>query len=288
MEPVSKRLKGAHGLELHVLEWSTEGVPMLLLHGFGNEAPLWDDFAPLVAPSYRVIAVDQRGHGDSDHDPERRYDTEDLADDVEALTEALGIDRLVVIGFSMGGRVATTFAGRHPDRMAGLVLVDIGPEVDPRGSTRIQSEVSEDRTPRFESIEQYAQLLSLNYPAGQREALLRMARYGLREGEDGRFELKIDPVLRGVGVDEPPADVLAALEAKRTKSMWEALGRLPCPTLVVRGAAADILSPEIAEKMVDEVLKNGHLEVVAQAAHSVATDNPEGFAKAVCDFVLAD
>ena len=53
---------------------------MLLLHGFGNEAHLWDDFAPLVAPSYRVIAVDQRGHGDSDHDPERRYDTEDMAD----------------------------------------------------------------------------------------------------------------------------------------------------------------------------------------------------------------
>ena len=87
-------------------------------------------------------------------------------------------------------------------------------------------------------------------------------------------------------MDEPPADVLAALEAKRTKSLWEALGRLPCPTLVVRGAASDILSPEIAEKMVDEVLKNGHLEVVAQAAHSVATDNPEAFQQAVCNFVL--
>ena len=73
---------------------------MLLLHGFGNEAHLWDDFAPLVAPSYRVIAVDQRGHGDSDHDPERRYDTEDMADDVEALPEAL--ERLVAGGVKAG------------------------------------------------------------------------------------------------------------------------------------------------------------------------------------------
>ena len=57
-----------------------------------------------------------------------------------------------------------------------------------------------------------------------------MARHGLREREDGLFELKIDPALRGVGVDEPNADALAAHEAERTKSMWEALGRISCPT----------------------------------------------------------
>ena len=82
MDPRSRRVSAAHGLELHLLEWSTEGVPMLLLHGFGNEAHLWDDFAPLVAPHYRVLALDQRGHGDSDHDPERRYDMHSMVDDV--------------------------------------------------------------------------------------------------------------------------------------------------------------------------------------------------------------
>ena len=74
MEPISHRIKGAHGLELHLLEWSTEGVPLVLLHGLGNEAHLWDDFVPSVAPHYRVLALDQRGHGDSDWDPEARYD----------------------------------------------------------------------------------------------------------------------------------------------------------------------------------------------------------------------
>ena len=72
MEPVSRYVKGADDLELHLLEWSTEGVPLLLLHGFGNEAHLWDDLAPLIAPHYRVIAVDLRGHGDSGWDPQRR------------------------------------------------------------------------------------------------------------------------------------------------------------------------------------------------------------------------
>ena len=288
MQPRSLRVKGAHGLELHVLEWSTEGIPLLLLHGFGNEAHLWDDLAPLISPHYRVLAIDQRGHGDSDWDSERRYDVDYMVQDLEALTETLSIERLVLIGFSMGGRVATCFAGRYPERLAGLVIVDIGPEVDPRGTSRIRSEVEENRTPTFESIEEYASALSLNYPAGKRDVLLRMARYGLKQRKDGRFELKIDPALRGEdGPLESDAET-AAREAATEKEMWDALERVPCPTLVIRGAASDILSPETADKMVDEVLSNGTLVVVPQSAHSVATDNPEEFNRAVCDFVLAD
>src|SRR5690606_16642447 len=85
MEPISHRVEGADGLSLHVLEWSREGVPMILLHGHGNEAHLWDDFVPAVAPYYRVLAVDQRGHGDSDWDPQGRYDADALADDLERI-----------------------------------------------------------------------------------------------------------------------------------------------------------------------------------------------------------
>jgi pimeloyl-ACP methyl ester carboxylesterase len=121
MEAKSHRIRGSHGLELHVLEWSQEGVPLVLLHGLGNEAHLWDDFVPAVAPHYRVLALDQRGHGDSDWDPEARYDAESMTDDLESVLRAFDIDRLVLVGFSMGGRVAMTFAGRHPERLAGLV-----------------------------------------------------------------------------------------------------------------------------------------------------------------------
>jgi len=286
MEPRSLYVKGAHDLELHVLEWSSEGVPLILLHGYGNEAHLWDDLAPLIAPHYRVIAVDLRGHGDSGWDRERRYEVETLVDDLEALTEALSIDRFVLVGFSLGGRASTLFAGRHPERLAGLVLVDIGPEVDARGSTRIRSEVTENRAPTFKSIEEYASALSLNYPAGSRDVLLRMARYGLKQREDGLYELKIDPALRGEHGPLESSEQMAAREATTEKAMWEALKGVPCPTLVIRGAASDILSPETADKMVDEVLANGRLVVVPQAAHSVVTDNPEGFNRAICDFVL--
>ena len=152
---------GADGLTLHALEWSREGVPLVLLHGFGNEAHIWDDFAPMLAPHYRTLALDHRGHGDSDWDPKARYELEAMVRDLEAVTEALEIERLVLIGHSLGGRVATVFAGHHPERMAGLVLVDIGPDLDARGVTRIRMDIGTNRQPTFASVAEYASALSL-------------------------------------------------------------------------------------------------------------------------------
>ena len=148
MEPRSRSVPGADGLSIHLLEWSQEGVPILLLHGFGNEAHIWDDFAPVVAPYYRTIAVDLRGHGDSAHDPKCRYDYQSHVRDLEAITAGLGIDRLVLVGHSLGGRISTLFAASHTERLAGLVLVDAGPDLDARGVSRISSDVerSIDRT----------------------------------------------------------------------------------------------------------------------------------------------
>jgi pimeloyl-ACP methyl ester carboxylesterase len=238
---------------------------------------------PAVAAHYRVLALDQRGHGDSDWDPEARYDAESMTDDLEALLDALEIDRFVLVGFSMGGRVAMTFAGRHPERLAGLVIADIGPEVDARGVLRISSEMAERRAPIFANVQEYAAMLSLNYPAGQPDAIKRMAEYGLRKREDGLFELKMDPKLRG---ERATDEASKAKEEAFIQQQWDALAKVPCATLVVRGAASDILSPDVADKMVDEVLQNGRLAIVPQAAHSIMTDNPEGFEEAVCSFVL--
>jgi len=288
MEPTSRRVPGADDNEIHVLEWSTDGVPLVLVHGFGNDAHIWDEFAPLVAPHYRVVAVDLRGHGDSDHDPERRYQWNDHVRDLEAVTEALGIDRLVLVGHSLGGRTSLLFAGRNTERMAGLVVVDTGPEHDPRGQIRIRQEV-EGRTVTGDgslaSIEEYEAVLAHNYPAAQPAAIKRMARSELKQREDGRYVRKADPAFMS-GVASVSADEQEAYEEETRKKLWHACEVVPCPTLVVRGAASDILSAEIADKMVDDVLKNGTLAVIAQAAHSVMTDNPEGFNQAVSEFVL--
>jgi pimeloyl-ACP methyl ester carboxylesterase len=285
MQPRSIRVPTEGGLSIHVLEWSDAGTPLVLVHGFGNEAHIWDDFAPLVAPHYRTVAVDLRGHGDSAHDPERRYDYDFHVADLEAVCAALGIERLVLVGHSFGGRTALLFAAKHPERMAGLAIVDIGPEHDPRGTTRIRMEVMQRGDGSFASVAEYERVLAHNFPAGSPDALRRMARHELRQRDDGRFVRKADPAFMA-GRDGASEAEGEARERDTAKRLWDALASLRCPTLVVRGAASDILSPEIADRMVDDVLAKGQLAVVPQAAHSVMTDNPAGFGEAVAGFVL--
>ena len=285
MKPTSKRLAGADGLTLHALEWSETGVPLVLLHGFGNEAHFWDDLAPALAPYYRTIAIDLRGHGDSDRDPEARYDHVSMARDLEALTETLGISRLAVIGHSLGGRVALRFAGRNPDRLAGLVLVDSGPDLDARGTTRIRLDTSQ-QEPTFGSVEEYERLLSRIYPAARPESLGRLAHTGVRKTSDGRYERKLDPALfhRQAKTSEEERRAWAETESK---ALWQALARIECPTLVVRGAASDVLSADVADRMV-ETTRRGTFAEIPRAGHSVMLDNPTAFREAVCAFVLGE
>lgn len=292
MEPRSRTLPGEGELPIHLLEWSAAGVPFVLLHGFGNEAHIYDDFAPQVAPYYRTLAVDLRGHGDSGHDPERRYDYEFHVRDLERVTAALGVERFVLLGHSLGGRIATLFAGTHPERMAGLILVDSGPELDARGVLRIQLDMEKAVAPggaaaAVASVSEYERMLSVAYPAARPEAIARMARHGLRRRADGSLERKTDPAFHEGARRMSPAEA-AERERSTTRTLWEALARVPCPALVVRGAASDILGPDVADRMADEVLRQGRLAVVPRAGHSVMTDNPDGFAEAVCAFVLGE
>jgi pimeloyl-ACP methyl ester carboxylesterase len=289
MEPTSLRLPGADGLSIHALEWSREGTPLVLVHGFGNEAHVWDEAAPAVAPWYRTVALDLRGHGDSDRDPECRYDYDAHVADLEAVTAALGIDRLVLVGHSLGGRIAMRFAGRHPERLAGLVIVDSAPELDARGTVRISVDLqrSGGGSASFASVAEYREFVARNYPAASREALERLVRHGLRQRADGRFEPKLDPgwfQLR----NEASEEAMREREERLTRELWDALAAVPCPTLVVRGAASDVLSPEVADRMVEEVLPHGQIAIVPRAGHSVMIDNPEGFRDAITGFVLGD
>jgi pimeloyl-ACP methyl ester carboxylesterase len=285
MQPTSRTVPGADGLSLRLLEWSQEGVPLLMLHGFGNEAHVWDDLAPVLAPHYRVLALDQRGHGDSDGDPEGRYDHESMAKDVESVCAALGISRLVLCGHSMGGRVSMRFAGRNPEMLAGLVIVDAGPELDQRGVSRITTEAVR-QEPVFDSVDQYAALLARNYPAAKPRAIARMARNELRERPEGRFELKLQLDMARLRASRTPEEAERQSQ-EETRILWEILEKLACPALVVRGAASDVLSPETADRMA-EVIPNGELAVVARAAHSVMVDNPEGFEAVIARFALGE
>jgi pimeloyl-ACP methyl ester carboxylesterase len=288
MEPKPRRVGGSNGLDLHLLEWSQQGVPLVLIHGFGNDAHIWDDFAPVAAAHYRVLALDLRGHGDSAWPLHGEYEYAHHVADLEAVTQSLGIERMVLVGHSLGGRVAMLYAGAHPEQMAGLVIVDSAPELDTRGTTRIQMDVGQHKDPSFGSVAEYESMLLHAYPEAQPHAIKRMALHGVKRRDDGRYILKMDPVLRGaVGQIATPLE-RAEYEDRTRGELWDALGKVRCPTLVVRGAASDIMSADVADKMVDDVLAQGRLAVVGRAGHSVMTDNPDGFRDALSGFILGE
>lgn len=284
MQPAVRRVPGYEGVDINVLEWSTGGTPLVFVHGFSNDAHVWDDIAPVLAPHYRVLCLDLRGHGESGHSPDAAYDPDSMANDLVCVFDALGIERLVLVGHSLGGRVSMRFAGSHPERLAGLVIVDTGPEHDTRGSTRISLDIRQG-SHSFESVQEYERVLTRQYPVTPPVTLARLAREWLRQRDDGRYELKLDPDLmkgRASGTSEERRK----RAEEDAKLLWQALEKLPCPTLVVRGAASDILDPDVADRMVDEALPNGKLAVIPRAGHSVMLDNPQEFERALCDFVL--
>jgi pimeloyl-ACP methyl ester carboxylesterase len=110
---------------MHVRDWGGAGTPLVLLHGLASGARIWDFIAPILANHFRVVAVDQRGHGLTDK-PRDAYGFPEVTGDVLALVDELGFDRSVVIGHSWGASVATQFASDHPERTRGLVMVDGG------------------------------------------------------------------------------------------------------------------------------------------------------------------
>lgn len=287
-QPTSRRIPAADGLSLRLLEWSDEGVPLLFVHGFGNEAHIWDDFVPALAPHYAVHALDWRGHGESDWHPEGAYAWDDHLRDLEAVVDHLGFERFVLCGHSLGGRVSMLYAGAHPERLAGLVIVDTGPEHDPRGQIRIRMDAEAHPDPSFASVTEFETLLSHQYVAATPAAIRRMAEHGVRKRDDGRYVLKMDTKLRDFGRTQLSEDELRRLDVELTERLWKACETVPCPTLVIRGAASDILAADIADRMADEVLASGSLAVIARSSHSVMTDNPGDFAKALNAFALGE
>jgi pimeloyl-ACP methyl ester carboxylesterase len=129
VDPASSAFVTLNGLRFRYLEYPTpdrvEGPPVVLLHGLASNARWWVLVAPQLAKRFRVLALDQRGHGESDA-PDTGYDFASVTRDLAAFAGEMGLDRPVVVGHSWGGNVALEYAATRPDDVAGIVLVDGG------------------------------------------------------------------------------------------------------------------------------------------------------------------
>src|SRR5580658_7381599 len=117
-----------NGLKLHYLDWGNENKPpFIMLHGISRVAHQFDHLVPYFKDDYHVMAIDMRGHGDSEWSPEGAYLVEDYVKDLEAFVDKLGLRGLTLLGNSTGGRVVQVYAGLHPDRVVRLISEDVGP-----------------------------------------------------------------------------------------------------------------------------------------------------------------
>lgn len=269
VEPTPRRFAGGE-VELHFLDWGNEDAPpVLLLHGFAQTAHSWDFVSLALADKYRVLAVDARGHGDSDWSSDNDYSTAAHQRDINALVDHLGCDSVCVIGLSMGGKTAYTFAGQHSDRVSALGIVDTGPVTEAGGGNRIRAFVG--LPDQRESYEDFVQAVHDYQPLRSVEQIRATLIYNVRQMPNGKWSWKYDWILRS---PDYRRSVTPAEEG------WALLRDITCPTLLVRGALSDVLSPEVAREMT-ETISGCTFAEVEKAQHIVPGDNPAGFIAAL-------
>jgi pimeloyl-ACP methyl ester carboxylesterase len=255
-----------NGLRLRYLEWGRpDALPVMCVHGYTSSAEAFSAVARRLEDRAHLLAMDVRGHGESAWSPDGAYGYADQAGDLAALVDELRFDRFVLIGTSMGGIIAMAYAAQHPERLRGLVINDIGPDVE-AGSGRITGLVGS-RPADFASLDDAMEYRRQTSPItaarpleDQRETALGV----LRQQADGRWAWKMDPAYIEQRVKRG---------APMRPQLWPVLETLPCPTLVVWGADSDVLSEAQAKRMTT-ALPKGELVRVPGIGHAPTLVEP--------------
>ena len=265
----------ANGHSLHYLDWGAVGKPVaLLVHGLRGHAHSWDDVSAALCEDYHVLAMDQRGRGDSDWAKDGDYTTGAYVADLTGFCQALGLEKFILVGHSMGGRNSLAFGGENPQMLEKLVVVDVGPTLDPRGSQRISQEI-QNVPEEFDSFEAVLEYQNRQNRFASEAVMRRRVRYSTKELPNGKTGWKYDLLIREQrrnGTVPPSED------------LWPSLPNIQCPTLILRGAESDILNPEVAQQMLT-TLPNCKMVEIQQAGHMVFEDQPTDFIAALKDFL---
>ena len=263
----------AGGLRFHYLEWGEPSNPtLLLLHGICQQCHSWDFISLALSHQYRVLALDARGHGDTQWPPDADYSLAAHQRDLDAVTEALRLRSLVLIGHSMGGRSGYVFASRRPDLVRALVIVDTGPGQVAAGSRRIRNFIS--LPDQLNSYEEFVQRV-MDYTGRPAWLVHGSLQHTIRRMPDGKWTWKYDRAIRSPDF-EP--------QSWPSEALWGCLEKVKCPTLLVRGANSDVLSKDVYQRMLG-VIPDCRGATVARAGHLVPGDNPRGFLEALTPFL---
>lgn len=270
---------GAGGLRLVGDEWNRGASPdskpsILMLHGGGQNRFSWKNTGQVLADlGYHVIALDTRGHGDSDRSPDADYALETLTADVLQVMDAIGRP-VVLIGASMGGLTGILVAAdAGPDRVTKLVLVDVVPRFDKTGSARIRDFMFA-HVHGFESLEQAADAVAEYLPYRPKPRNPEGLKKNLRR-RDGRWYWHWDPAFLTKPEDDP---------FERTEKLEAAAISLQIPILLIRGKLSDVVTVEAVNDFLTKVPSTEFVEL-ASAGHTAAGDDNDAFSDLVVQFV---
>ncbi len=271
-----ERYLETNNLRLHYLDWGGVGnQPMLLLHGLMGHAHMWDVFALMFRERYHVIALDQRGHGDSQWSTQGAYSVDDHFADIAGFVEALELREVVLIGHSMGGRNAFLYAACFPERVQGLIIIDSRLRDSP-DSRRALKQLLAGFPIETDSLHEVVKAIQRLYSYVPDEIAYHIADYGYTRLESGRYV--------------PKFDTRIIKQSRKTnhhsENMRPFVQTVFCPVLVVRGAESEFLSrEEVAE--IHRALPNGHFREIPRSTHMPVQENPYYLRSVVSDFLTS-
>ena len=268
-----------NGVNLRYFSWGSESNPkMICLHGHTGQAHIWDKFAQEMSENYHVLAFDQRGHGGSSYAADG-YDRDKFVNDLDAIIETLKIDRVTLVGLSMGGWHSILYTSEfHPEKVEKIVIVDIGPESSEEFKKSFEDNgVRVEPKIKFESFEEAFNEARSNNPWVSNENLNQDLNNRLNQNKDGTWQWKADPNL----IIPPLKD---GTDENLIRRYWEGLAKINCPILEIQGMESTLLSSELKEKMIAAAQNLTWIEI-PNAGHVVTVDQPELFIEATREFL---
>lgn len=266
---------GAEGLTIRGDTWGDpDGQVVFLLHGGGQTRHAWRGAGEtLGAAGYYAIALDARGHSDSDWSPTAWYDSDANVGDLVSVAAAVGSESPVMVGASMGGSTSLLAIGEGHMKAAALVLVDMAPRINPAGTAKIR-EFMDQKPEGFDSLDEVAEAIANYQPHRTRPRNLDGLAKNVRLGSDGKYHWHWDPARRNRTWNND----------EYRDRLERAADHLPLPVLLVRGGLSDVLTEDGAQSFLQQAPHAEYVNVT-DAAHMVAGDRNDIFAGAVVEFL---
>jgi pimeloyl-ACP methyl ester carboxylesterase len=255
------------GMRIHYTEWGpVTAPPVVLLHGLNVQCHTWDPIARVLANNHHVIAMDMRGHGDSDWS-RTGYRVRSMARDVHGLVDALGLGPVHLVGHSAGVRVAIAVAGEQPETIRSLALSDAGPANSKSGAVAMRDFLQATTNLRGFRDESEARECYLRWhPEWNPEFIDLHVKHQLRLNWAGKLVPKADPDVQWITGSVSLPDV---------EYLWKMARKLVMPTLLMVGRKSNVLDEEVVNRMLAE-MPNAKVRWF-DGGHYFMRENPDEF-----------